>query len=129
MSIISTKTHAILDYTVGVSLIAAPMIFEFHDGTAVSWIPIFNGVLLVLLSIFTRYEGGIFRAVSMKTHLTIDVLAGIGLTLSPWIFGFAEVIFLPHLLLGLSEIAAGLLTDRSPFPLGKEMFSRTAHHS
>lgn len=129
MSIISTKTHAILDYTVGVLLIAAPLIFEFHDGTAASWIPIFNGFLVVLLSVFTNYEGGIFRAVSMRTHLTIDTLAGICLTLSPWIFGFADVIFLPHLILGLSEIVAGLLTDRTPFRLGKEIFARTAHHT
>jgi hypothetical protein len=128
MSIVSTKTHAILDYTAGVLLVAAPLIFEFHNGTAAHWIPIINGVAVLLLSVITNYEGGIFRFISMRTHLTIDVVAGIGLALSPWIFGFSNTVFLPHLMLGLFEIAAGLATDRMPFPLGKELFTRTAHH-
>ncbi len=53
----------------------------------------------------------------------------LSLSLSPWLFGFAEQIFIPHLLIGIFEITAGLMTSRAPFQLGKEMSVRTAHHS
>jgi hypothetical protein len=128
MSIINTKTHAILDYTVGILLIASPWIFGFHDGTAAQWLPILNGVAALIVSMFTNYEGGFLRVISMRKHLTVDVLAGIVLALSPFLFGFADRVYLPHLLIGIFEIAAGLMTNRVPFQLGKEMSVRTAHH-
>ncbi|MBW8682745.1 SPW repeat domain-containing protein [Chitinophaga rhizophila] len=128
MSLISTKTHTIFDYATGVLLVASPWIFEFHDGSAAPWMAIINGMTMLLLSVFTNYEGGIFRVISMKTHLTVDTLAGLVLAFSPWIFGFRETVMLPHLLLGLMQVLVGLATDRTPFPLGKEMFRRTAHN-
>jgi hypothetical protein len=129
MSLISSKTHAILDYTVGILLVASPWMFSFHDGSAAHWIPVINGVAALFVSAFTNYEGGFLRIIPMKVHLTVDALAGIILALSPWLFGFADRTFIPHLLIGLFEIVAGLITSRVPFQLGKEMAVRTAHHS
>jgi len=48
--------------------------------------------------------------------------------ISPWLLGFADRIFLPHLIIGGFQLVIGLLTDRIPFQLGKEMSVRTAHH-
>jgi hypothetical protein len=127
MSIISTKTHAILDYTVGILLVAAPWMFGFHDGGAAQWIPLINGIAALIISMFTDYEGGFFRTIPMKVHLSIDIVAGVILALSPWLFGFADTVFLPHLIVGVFEIVAGLTTDRVPFQLGKEISVRTAH--
>jgi hypothetical protein len=49
----------------------------------------------------------------MKAHLALDVLSGIVLAASPWLFDFADRVYLPHLILGLIEIGAGLMTRTS----------------
>lgn len=33
---------------------------------------------------------------------------------SPWLFGFTDVVYLPHLLLGLFAVVASLLTETKP---------------
>ncbi|SFM66311.1 SPW repeat-containing protein [Chitinophaga sp. YR627] len=129
MPLITTKTHALLDFTSGILLVATPWVFAFHDGSIANWVSVIYGVIILIVSIITNYEGGFVRIISMRTHLTIDVVAGIILMASPWLLGFADRIFLPHLIIGGFELMIGLLTDRTPFLLGKEMSVRTAHHS
>lgn len=43
MKIISTKTHGILDYLVGIILISSPWLLGFADGGAKMWIPVILG--------------------------------------------------------------------------------------
>ncbi len=44
----------------------------------------------------------------------IDVASGALLALSPWLFGFADRVFWPHLIIGLREIGAKLMTRTAP---------------
>jgi hypothetical protein len=44
----------------------------------------------------------------------IDVASGALLALSPWLFGFADRVFWPHLIVGIMEIGAGLTTRTAP---------------
>jgi len=110
MKFIDTETHGYLDYMVGVFLIVAPWVFNLDPGAPEGVIFIILGVSAVIYSLITRYEMGIAMILPMKIHLTLDVLSGIILATSPWIFGFAERVYLPHLILGIIEIAAGLMT-------------------
>ncbi len=114
MKIISTKTHGILDYLMGIFLIASPWVFNFADGGTKMWIPIILGAGALLYSMLTNYELGVFKTISMKTHLTLDLLSGIFLAASPWIFGFADTVYMPHLILGILEIGASLMTKTEP---------------
>ena len=50
----------------------------------------------------------------MPAHLGLDIAGGALLAVSPWLFGFAGLVFLPHLVIGLFEIAAGLMTESRP---------------
>ncbi|HJT73343.1 MAG TPA: SPW repeat protein [Chitinophaga sp.] len=129
MYIFNTKTHAALDYIVGVLLIASPWIFGFHNGQEEQWIPIMNGIAVLIISAFTNYEGGYLRNISMRTHLMTDILLGAILAASPWIAGFGEETYLPHTVIGLFEVFAGLTTDRHPFKLGKTMILKTEHRN
>ena len=114
MKIISTKTHGVLDYLMGVVLIASPWLFGFADGGAKMWVPIILGAGALVYSLMTNYEFGVVKTLSMKTHLTLDLLSGIFLAVSPWIFGFADTVYLPHLILGILEIGASLMTKTQP---------------
>lgn len=114
MRFISTKTHGVLDYLVGVLLILAPWILNFDDGSAAQVVPVVIGFLIILMSLVTNYEMGVIKSVPMSLHLSIDVIVGIFLAISPWLFNFDERVFLPHLLVGLFSIFVGLTTKKVP---------------
>ena len=106
--------HAKIDYFAGIIFMASPWIFGFKDSVGATWTVIAAGLLALMLSLFTDYEGGMVRSIPMRVHLTADVFSGALLASSPWLFGFAQEVFLPHLLMGLFEVSAGLLTSKHP---------------
>jgi hypothetical protein len=125
MKVISTKTHGILDYIMGIILIASPWIFNFNDGTAAQWIPIILGASALVYSLMTDYELGAARIISMKMHLMLDMASGIFLAVSPWLFGFSDRVTTPHLVLGILEIGAAMMTRTAPSTNN----ARTGNHS
>jgi len=114
MRFISTRAHGVLDYLMGIALIISPWVLNFNRGGAETYIPIIVGATALFYSLFTDYEMGLVKSISMKTHLTLDVLSGIFLALSPWLFGFHDTVYAPHLIFGILEIGAGLMTRTVP---------------
>ena len=98
----------------GVLLIISPWLFDFANGGAAQWISIILGLSALLYSLMTDYELGLLKIISVKAHLMIDLISGIFLAASPWIFGFADDVYLPHLILGIAEIGASLMTKQHP---------------
>ncbi len=66
------------------------------------------------MSAITRYELSVAKIIPLGAHLGVDLATGILLAISPWLFGFADVIWWPHLLVGLMEIVVSLMTERRP---------------
>jgi SPW repeat len=114
MRIIPTRIHGILDYASGLLLLLAPYIFNFADGTAAQYVPQAIGAGVLLMSLVTDYELSLAKLVPMPAHLAVDVAGGVLLAASPWLFGFADRVYWPHLVLGLAEIGAGLMTRTIP---------------
>lgn len=114
MRFLPTKIHGVLDYSMGLLLIVAPWIFGFANGGAAQWVPIILGAGAILYSLMTNYELGIARVISMPGHLTLDFICGAFLAVSPWLFGFSDYVYLPHLILGLLEMGAALSTKTTP---------------
>jgi hypothetical protein len=125
MRFIPTKVHGILDYMMGLLLIAAPWLFDFADGGAETWVPVILGAGAIIYSLMTDYELGVTRNLSMRTHLTLDLMSGILLAASPWLFGFADRVYEPHLILGILEIGAALFTKKTP--ANEKRHHRVAH--
>jgi hypothetical protein len=124
MRVIPTRVHGILDYLVGAFLIAAPWILGFARGGAETWVPVVLGIGAIVYSLMTNYELGVSKTLSMRTHLNLDLLSGAFLAISPWLFGFNEYVYMPHLILGIMEIGAALLTN----PVPAHADNRTGHH-
>ena len=112
MGLISSKTHGVLDFTVGISLIVIPLVAADAIGPPEVYTAVILGTITCLYSVLTNYELGRFRILSMRTHLMLDVLSGLLLAASPWLFNFYDRIYLPHLLVGIMEIVVVLLSDR-----------------
>ncbi|MGO1770133.1 MAG: SPW repeat domain-containing protein, partial [Microbacterium sp.] len=115
-----TKVHGVLDYLVGIALIAAPWLFGFAGvGGAAVVIPIVLGAGLIVYSLFTRYEWGPFGFIPMPVHLVFDIVASLFLALSPWIFGFAGEamnVWLPHVVVGVAVIVVVIFSKPQPGP-------------
>lgn len=114
MRFLPTKIHGVLDYMTGLLLIAAPWILGFADDGPATWVPVILGISAIVYSLFTNYELGMIKTLSMPTHLWLDTLSGVFLAASPWIFGFSDRVYLPHLILGIFEIVASLVTQTTP---------------
>lgn len=111
MRFIPTRVHGVLDYLVGLLLIVAPWLLGFADNTAQTYVPVALGISALVYSICTNYELGAFKGISMKAHLVLDFMSGALLAASPWLFGFDDRIYLPHLILGIFEMVAALTTE------------------
>tara|TARA_R110000850_G_scaffold102824_2_gene212437 strand:+ start:172 stop:528 length:357 start_codon:yes stop_codon:yes gene_type:complete len=111
---INTKTHGVIDYLTGALLIVAPYLFDFSNGGTAQILPQGIGTAIILMSLITRYELSAAKLIPLKVHLGTDIASGILLAASPWLFGFAEVIWWPHLVVGLMEILVASITRGSP---------------
>lgn len=114
MQVLPTRTHGVIDYVVSTFLIAAPHLFSFADGGPAQWVPTALGAAGILYSLFTRYELGLAPIIPMPVHLGLDVLNGLILATSPWVFGFSRTVYLPHLVIGLMELGVVLISQRRP---------------
>jgi hypothetical protein len=123
MKVINTRTHGVLDYLVGALLMLAPFLFGFNTGGPEQWVPITLGAGAILYSLLTNYELGLFKLIPFRVHLTLDMLSGIFLAASPWLLGYADQVWVPHVLVGLFEIGASFMTHTSP-----SATAHTPHH-
>lgn len=114
MRFLSTKAHGVIDYLVGLLLIATPWIFGFARGGIETWIFVIAGAGALVYSLLTNYEMGVVKMIPMPVHLLLDAMSGIVLAASPWLFGFSDYVYMPHLIFGLFEIGASLITHKVP---------------
>jgi hypothetical protein len=86
---ISPARHALLDYGVASTFLA--LAFRLRNrNAAASMLALINGGMVLGMSLFTDYPGGVWRRLGFKTHRTLDIvqacLAGVG----PVLFGFGN---------------------------------------
>src|SRR5688572_14542344 len=111
MRFIPTRIHGVMDYLGGLLLIAAPWLFGFAAGGAETWVPVALGAGMIAAALMTDYEAGLVRMIPMKMHLGTDALMGLFLAASPWLFQFADHVWIPHMILGLMEIGGAATTE------------------
>jgi SPW repeat len=127
MRIIPTRMHGMVDYLVGIILVASPWIFGFSDESSTAkWTFIVAGAVVLATSLMTNYELGLMHLVPMHVHLFADAIVGIVLALSPWIFGYADDAganaWVPALVIGVGELGAAMMSD--PWPKRNDVAER-----
>lgn len=111
---IPTRVHGVLDYVMGLLLIASPWLFDFLGNDTATLIPVMLGAGALIYSAFTDYELGVVKRLPMRVHLGLDAASGLLLAAAPWLFGFADYVWVPHVVLGLVEVVAAATTSRTP---------------
>jgi hypothetical protein len=112
--VISTRMHGVEDYVLVVLLLAAPYLFGFATGTAAQYVPQIIGIMILGVSLITRYELSLTGIIPMPMHLMLDAGAALVLAASPWLFGFSQFVYLPHLILGVGELMVVVLSETQP---------------
>lgn len=115
MKIINSKVHGISDYLFGALLIASPWLFNFYHGGTESILPVIMGIITIVYSMITDYELGILKELPFRFHLKMDLIAGILLLISPWLFRFQDEVFLPHTILGAIELTVFTLSSKETY--------------
>lgn len=110
MRFLPTSVHGVIDYLWGLALFASPWVLGFADVPVAKWVAVVFGVGAILYSMFTAYEFGVLRIIPMSLHLILDGIAGALLAASPFLLGFSDEVYLPHLLFGLFSVVASLIT-------------------
>src|SRR3954462_6256297 len=75
--------HSIIEYGAGAFLIAAPFLFDYDQGTAVS---IVAGVALIFLAAISEAPLGLIPQIPSATHIAFDYLLALLFIAAPFIF-------------------------------------------
>lgn len=114
MRSIPTRVHGVLDYLMGLLLVAAPWLLGFAAGGAETWVPVMVGASVLGYSLLTDYELGAVRRLQMPVHLWLDVVGGLILVVSPWLLAFDEHVWIPHVVAGVLQMTVAAFTDTVP---------------
>ncbi len=117
MNKLPVRLHTIIGLIIGVALLIAPWLFAFStlSGAAVST-AILIGILLIANELTSPSTLSPLKLTSLRAHLMIDIVLGILLTASPWLFDFADQplnAWLPHVVVGLVIVAVALLSNNT----------------
>lgn len=116
MAPISTRNHALGDYAGGALMLAAAELPFVRDRRAAALLRL-AGAGTLLASLNTDYELGMWRRLPMPVHLAIDAGTGALMSTAGLMLrraGAGAGSWLPHTLLGVSELAVAALTERAP---------------
>jgi hypothetical protein len=80
--------HGLLEYGVGVLLIASSSLFSF-DSTPRA-VGILLGAVVLVLAAFSDLPTALMRRLPIDSHIVIDYVLGVVLIISPFIFGFSD---------------------------------------
>lgn len=111
---ISTRLHGIFDILIGIFLISLPWLLVVGIADPAGGVPFVAGAILILAALLTDFEIGRMRHVPIPVHLWIDGLLGILLIVSPWLFGFDQTAWLPHVASGVAVLVVAVLTTTVP---------------
>jgi hypothetical protein len=81
--------HGIIEYAVGVLLIAAPFLFGF-DETAATAAAVVVGLALLAFTATSALPTGLVKSISMGVHVTVDVVLAVLLVAMPFLLGFTD---------------------------------------
>jgi hypothetical protein len=101
------------EYAIGIWLIAIPWLFQFAWSAAPTFVSVVTGSGVIIYNAFGNYEGGVLKFVPAGLHYLVEIITGVLLSLSPWLFDYSDVTFWPHFLTGFFCVCMALVLNRA----------------
>lgn len=113
MRLISTPLHATFDYSGGFLLMIFPWLFGVSDYATATWTLWTLGTAMIVMAAITDYELSIVCCLPLSIHLGIDMAIAAIVSISPWLCRFAEIVWLPFVLMGFAGVINAAATEAS----------------
>jgi hypothetical protein len=81
--------HGLLEYGIGVLLIASSSLFSYDDDTAKA-VSILLGAAVLAIAALSDMSTALLRRIPLSAHILLDYVFGGLLVASPFIFGFSD---------------------------------------
>jgi hypothetical protein len=82
---LTPTNHGIIDYLAAVALIVAPFILKMGSNNPMAlWISVITGIVVIMVSLSTRYRYGVIKVIPFGGHLTLDLLVATIFMLVPF---------------------------------------------
>lgn len=89
---ITPTLHGVADYTAGLGLLLAPFLLPLGQSSVLAiWFSVCAGIAVLLASLLTDYQPGLYRVIPFEGHLAIDLLVALTFMILPFAFGFAGI--------------------------------------
>ena len=114
--------HGLLDYAAAAGLIVLPFLLDLGAASPLaSGLSVVAGIGLVAYSLATDYAFGVFRVLSFRAHLMLDVAAAIVFLAAPFVFGWRGLLLGYYLFMGVGVLAVVALsvTGREAAPVAE----------
>ncbi|WP_207423921.1 SPW repeat domain-containing protein [Desertivirga brevis] len=105
------KLSGFLDFITGTTLVTLPTIHTFGSETA-SWSCSATGIIILVLLAFSLFIDQEKKVKWTKALQLSNIIGGIFLAISPWLFDFSQLAYLPQLFLGSSILFLELMFKR-----------------
>lgn len=114
--VIPLAVHELLEPFIAALLIAAPFLFGFSDQGAATAVFIALGVLVLLIGQSTDWRISVIKIIPLPVHFVLDLVIGVLLIISPFLFGFSDQAAPTALaiVLGAGSLLIGLGTRFDP---------------
>lgn len=87
---LTPAVHGLLDYAAAAALVVLPFLLKLGDTAPLAlWLSVIGGIGLIAYSLATDYAFGVFRIVSFRGHLLLDLLAAVAFAAAPFVFGWS----------------------------------------
>jgi hypothetical protein len=124
MKTLERRACSLLHYATAVLFAFTPVLSGTAAGGPQTWVPLGLGALMAGVTFVARDRIGPARSVCGSTRQNVELAGSTLLVLSPWLFGFAEVTWRPHLLVGQVGIGVSILTRKlEEFPVSRLLTS------
>lgn len=87
---ITPTQHAALDYGVAATFFALALRYRRRNKDAAAALAFMNGAMVLGMSLFTDYPGGVWKRIPFRVHGALDVVQGALAGAGPLLFGFAD---------------------------------------
>lgn len=92
MKFVTKRIHAFLDYPVALALIGLPFLLGLGSTNMLALhLSVTTGIAAFILTLLTDHHLGVFRLISYKIHLIVDLIVGIVFVIAPFIFSFEGI--------------------------------------
>jgi hypothetical protein len=114
-NIVSTTFYGYFNYVLALVTMASPWLFNFwHVGGAALFPPLIFGWFQLIMAIFSVNKAGFMKIFPNQFHMVLDVFAGFVILVSPFLYNFADQVWVPHVIIGGIMLLVGVLTFGSP---------------